>query len=137
VTYIGGTTLEHGVARGKSPPGTVVLADGEQIISIFGTAAILIRSIGFVTTSGAIYGPWGGPGGGEFSINGPVYGFYGDLCGDILGQLGIWTMDSSTPPSPTPSPNPPGMLRSKMFGGVSLIQNGWDDTSTFAGNPPF
>jgi hypothetical protein len=135
VTYIGNTIQKHGVDLGKSPTATVLLDDGEQISSIFGTVDLLIRSIGFATTSGAIYGPWGKTDGSVFSINGPVYGFYGGLWDDVLGKLGIWTTDPPIVPTPTPSPNPSGVMRSRMFGGASFIDSRWDDGANFAGKP--
>jgi hypothetical protein len=136
VTYIGNTIRKHGYDFDERPVGTVVLADGEDLTSIFGQSDALIRCIGFTTSSGAIYGPWGDRTRGiAFSFDGPVYGLYGGLWGDVLSAFGTWTTDSPPPPSPTPVPNPPGLIRSKMFGGSSLTDNQWDDGTTFAGKP--
>jgi hypothetical protein len=94
VTYTGNTTLKHGNNYGDQPTGTVLLAAGEQISSIFGKADHYIRSIGFTTTWGAVLGPWGDTAAGQgYSISGPVYGLYGGLWGDVLGSLGTWTTD--------------------------------------------
>jgi hypothetical protein len=118
VTYIGNTTLKHGADYGEPPLGTVVLGAGEQISSVFGTSEILIYSIGFTTSWGTVYGPWGGPTGYGFSIDGPVYGFYGGMANEILGSIGTWTTDPLPAANPIPVPNPDGMMRSKMFGGT-------------------
>ncbi len=134
VTYIGNTTIKHGADFGEPPLGTVVLGAGEQIISIFGTSEVLIYSIGFTTSWGAVYGPWGGSTGYGFSIDGPVYGLYGGMANEIFGSIGIWTSDPLPEPSPTPAPNPPGLMRSKMFGGSSLTDSRWDDGSQYPGN---
>jgi hypothetical protein len=93
VTYIGNTTVKHGNHYGKAPTGTMVLAGGDQISSTFGNADKLVRSIGFTTISGAVFGPWGENNtGSDYIFPGPVYGFYGGLWGDVLGSLGTWTI---------------------------------------------
>jgi hypothetical protein len=136
VTYIGNTTLKHGNDYGDAPTGTIVLGTGEHITSVFGRADRSINSIGITTSMGATYGPWGGPEGVTYSIPGPVYGFHGGLQGDVLGSLGTWTLDSPQMASKYMVPNQPGMMRSKMFGGSSLIDSEWDDGSTFSGKTP-
>jgi hypothetical protein len=135
VTYIGNTTFKRGNDFGEPPAGTIVLVAGEQISSIFGNSDWGINSIGFSTSIGTVYGPWGGPRGSSYSVSGPVYGFYGGLWGDVLGSFGIWTTDPPQPPTPTPASNPAGMMRSKMFGGSLPNDTLWDDGSSFAGNP--
>ncbi len=134
MTYIGDTTFKHGADFGDPPTGTVVLAVGEEITSIFGHTGYGIHSMGFTTSLGAIYGPWGQLENDEYLIAGPVYGFFGGMWGDILTSFGIWTTD---PRATTlrPAPNPPGMMRSIMYGGSSLPENQWDDGSTMIGNP--
>ncbi len=133
MTYIGNTTFKHGNDFGQNPAGTVVFAAGEEITSIFGDAGSLINSIGFKTSWGAVYGPWGGGGGVPYLVDGPVYGFYGGVVGDVVSAFGIWTTDSPSAPPP-PAPNPTGMVRSKMFGTSSATDGAWDDHPTFAGN---
>jgi hypothetical protein len=132
--YIGNTTTKHGYDYGERPKGTVVLEPGEQISSVFGNADWAINSMGFTTCSGAIYGPWGGTGGSAFSIDGPVYGLFGGLWGDILGSFGAWTTNTATPNNPVLGPNPSGMMRSKLFGSSLLNDSHWDDGSTFPGD---
>jgi hypothetical protein len=76
---------------------------------------------------------WGGGGGVPYLVDGPVYGFYGGVVGDVVSAFGIWTTDSPSAPPP-PAPNPTGMVRSKMFGTSSATDDAWDDHPTFAGN---
>jgi hypothetical protein len=135
VTYIGNITQKHGLDYGNTPTGTVVLHPGEQITSIFGRNWWWLSSIGFTTSWEAIYGPWGDLEGGwdAYSLDGPVYGLFGGFTGSVISGLGIWTTDNSLPPSPTPAPNPPGMMRTKMFGGSSPSESQWDDGPNFAG----
>jgi hypothetical protein len=97
---MGNTTLKHGNDYGEQPSGTVLLAAAEQVNSIFGNADRYIRSIGFTTSSGAVFGPWGDTDAGRgYSISGPVYGLYGGLWGDVLGSLGAWTTEPSSLPN--------------------------------------
>jgi hypothetical protein len=72
VRYIGNTTFKHGDDYGEAPTVTIVFGGREQITSIFGRADRSINSIGITTSTGKIYGPWGGPEGDAFSIPGPV-----------------------------------------------------------------
>jgi hypothetical protein len=138
VTYIGNTTRKRGLDYGNPPTATVVLSPGEQITNVFGSAWWFIVSIGFTTSSGTVYGPWGDWNGGwsKFSLDGPVYGFYGGWWGSDLSGIGIWTTNRTTTPPPTPNPgiNPRGMMRSRMFGGSLSTDSQWDDGSTFAGS---
>ncbi len=134
MTYIGNTTFKHGNDLGVPPAATVVLSPGEDITSIFGNSGWFIRSLGFTTSWGTVYGPWGDPSETAFSIPGPVFGFYGAHWGNIFSSFGIWTTDPPSVPGPTPAPNPAGVFRSKMFGGLSVNDTRWDHGSTFAGN---
>ncbi len=93
VTYIGSTTFKHGNDYGEAPNVTIDFGTGEQITSIFGRAGRSINSIGFTTSTGTVYGPWGGREGDAFSIPGPVYGLHGGLQNDVLGSLGTWTVE--------------------------------------------
>jgi hypothetical protein len=89
--------------------------------------------MGFTTSSGEIFGPWGELDNDEYSIAGPVYGFYGAMWGDVLTSIGIWTSDPPPSPSLSPALNPPGMMRSIMYGDTSPGENQWDDGSTLTG----
>jgi hypothetical protein len=113
----------------------MVLIAGEQITSIFGNADQDINSIGFTTSSGTEYGPWGGPEGFDYSIYGPIYGLHGALRGNVLGALGTWTTDPPDMRTPTSAPSPTGMTKSKMFGSSLPTDSEWDDGSTFPGKP--
>ncbi len=132
MTYIGNTAFKHGKDFGEPPTATVVLSAGEELTSIYGTNNFCIRTLGFTTSWGSVYGPWGeSPGPLSFSLTGPIYGVYGGMADDIFGSIGIWTTDPPPSPAPIPAPNPVGMRRSKMFGGSAISQ--WDDGSKFAG----
>ncbi len=131
--YIGNTTSKHGNDYGEAPTATIVLGTGEQITSIFGKAGRIINSFGITTSTGKVHGPWGGREGVAYSIPGPVYGLHGGLQGDVLGSLGTWTTDPPEMAIKYWAANQPGMMRSKLFGGASVMDSEWDDGSTFPG----
>jgi hypothetical protein len=141
VTYNGNTTMRHGDVNGLRFAGSFTLAPDEQIISVHGRSGVGLDSLGFTTSKGNIYGPWGGTGGGPYRINGPVCGFHGGRGngGSLLNAIGVWTISSPgspPPPSKPPPPPIPGMIQSPMFGGQSNLSSTWDDGASFAGHRP-
>jgi hypothetical protein len=139
VTYIGNTTVMHGLPGG-TPAGIITLADDEQIITIDGWAGLGVNIMRFTTNKGNVYGPWGGPGGWPYKIEGPVLGFYGATAGTWISAIGIWTLPSSSPrPPPFPPPSPPvfGRIQSPAFGDQSTVSVTWDDGALFTGHCPY
>jgi hypothetical protein len=69
----------------------MVNISAEHIIRVFGTVSgNSITSIGFRSTKGFIYGPYG-PGSGEpFTVDGLVLGFFGALNNRVLSGIGVW-----------------------------------------------
>jgi hypothetical protein len=138
VTYVGGTVLKRGDDCGQNPVGSFTLSADEQIIVVSGGAGYNIDRIGFTTSKGNTYGPWGGTGGSAFRLEGPVYGFYGGInhWGQYyaLGGVGTWTDPTPTPAAPSSPPSPPILdMRSPVFGSQNSLSLTWDDRAAFPG----
>jgi hypothetical protein len=133
----------HGTDMGdpSSPTGAVALEQCEQIVGMFGSAGGLIYSIGFRTSLGRVYGPWGSTRGDPFSYPGVVYGFYGGEKWGSIAAIGAWVAILTPPPPPSPplpaSPPPPtrGMLKSPLFGASGDLTVEWDDGPSRDGQP--
>ncbi len=76
--YTGGY---HGGTGGGRHEINLNVGGGEKIIAIFGASGSLVDRIGFVSNHGRVFGPYGGGGGGRFSVHNCV------LCG-IFGRSG-------------------------------------------------
>ncbi len=137
MTYIGNTTFKHGADFGQAPVGTFTLSADEQIVAVDGASGLYIDRIGFFTSKGNRYGPYGSPGDINFRLGGPVYGFYGGYDGTpFVSGIGIWTLPSPTPPpSPSSPPPPPVPGRSQLpvFSGHGDLSSTWDDGALFTG----
>jgi hypothetical protein len=91
----------HGSDNGfpRRPDGDVPFLNGNTFrgIRMFGTATdSRVTSIGFQTTKGRTYGPWGGGGGGTFSVEGNVLSFFGALQNRSVSGIGLWYLPIAT-----------------------------------------
>jgi hypothetical protein len=126
----------HGSDGGRpdNPDGSFTLAPGEQLVRIFGHSGALIDAMGFKSSKGIQYGPWGGGGGGPYFYDGVITGFFGATntgWGDVLGQIGIW-FTPYAPAGMPPPPPVPGRSSSPLFG--TGPGNQFDDGAAFSGD---
>jgi hypothetical protein len=107
---------------------TIRNTSAEQFNRVFGTVTgSTITSIGFRTTRGVTYGPFGLGYGEPFSVEGLVLGFFGALDNGAISGFGVWYMAMGGP-NPWPVPLPFTFLEmSPAFGNVSNAAM-WDDT---------
>ncbi len=95
VTYqLSNGQLHYGGHRGGHGGGAHVvdinINGGERIISVFGQSGSLLDNIGFATNHGRIFGPYGGTGGGRFTVNNCVLrGFFG-RSGSLIDSIGFY-----------------------------------------------
>jgi hypothetical protein len=144
LAYTDGPTIMHGTDMGDNSltAGAIQLDDCEQLSGIFGTSGSLVYSIGFNTSLGHVYGPWGSTQGQVFAYSGAIYGFFGGDKWGSIGALGAWVALSvpPVPPSPPAHPPPPlatrGMTKSPLFGGSGGVNTPWDDGPSHAGQAP-
>ena len=62
---------------------------GERINGIFGRSGALIDQLGFVTNKGRMFGPYGGCGGSEFTVNDcEIRGIFG-RSGALIDSIGF------------------------------------------------
>lgn len=87
------------------PDYTVVLGAGEQLVGAFGGTG-QGTYIGFYTSTGQQYGPYGRVQGTPFTFWGPIYGISVSYTASALQSWTFWT-DPPSPPPPPPSPAPP------------------------------
>jgi hypothetical protein len=108
----------------------------EQIISVFGTAnGSSITSLGFKTSTGGTYAPWGPGQGDPFAVDGLILGFFGALEDGAISGLGVWYTPTTT--------FKPGQLPLRMnylemsaaFGDMSSVAT-WDDSTPDMGGAP-
>ncbi len=129
MTYIGNTTLSHGILAG-TPFGKLTLAPGERLISVFGTCSDYVNSLGFTTDQGLTYGLWGNyKKGSSYQFNGPLTGFFGGIKNQGLVALGVWASDGSelqSPPPPSPSPRGGGFDVDEPCPETQLLGSGID-----------
>ena len=83
-----GTSSRHGGSGGKESSFT--LNPDEYITRIEGHAGSYIDQITFYTNQGRKFGPYGGPGGKPFEIEGCVQGFFGS-SGSYLDAVGAFS----------------------------------------------
>jgi hypothetical protein len=146
ITYLDGPTIMHGTDMGNAslPTASVNLERCEQLVGILGTSDSLVYSIGFNTSEGRVYGPWGSPLGKPFTYPGAVFGFFGAERWGCIAAIGVWVADLATlfdslpPPSPVPPPPPTrGMSKSPVFGGNDGLNTPWDDGPSHEGSPSY
>lgn len=130
VTYNGNKVFTRG-RTGGNPTGSITLAPGETITAIFGGSGAIVDRVGFRTSFGRTFGPWGGTGGGIFDLSVPVVGFYGGRYNSAVSALGIYTI------GPIPAiTRPPSLVKSTMVGGDGAPKDRpWDDNPGFEGGP--
>eukprot|EP00884_Botryococcus_braunii_P004202 jgi/Botrbrau1/13783/Bobra.0056s0034.1 len=138
VTYSDGTYYMHGsnLGRPDRPDGIINLAPGEQLVRIFGHAGEAIDAMGFLSSTGTQYGPWGGGGGSPWFFDGIISGFYGwNVSGNgvwgTLGGVGVWAIPISLQPPGPPPPPAVGRSKSPLYG--SGPGTSFDDGPSFSG----
>ncbi len=95
VTYrlSNGKDYTAGVHGGKGGHRTVIEIDvqkGEKIIGAFGKTGRLVDNIGFFTNQGRVFGPYGGKGGGDFSVHlCSIRGVFGRV-GSLVDSIGFY-----------------------------------------------
>jgi hypothetical protein len=96
VTYVDGMVSMQGSSGGRSnSDGSVQLARGEVIVGMFGTVSGYLNSIGFKTSSGNTFGPFGGTDGSQFQVFGVPIGFFGGTRNNIMGAIGFYSFQGS------------------------------------------
>ncbi len=86
------------------PDGRVTLTNStaERVIRVLGTQiGSSITSIGFSTSRGRTFGPWGTGGGDPFSVDGQLLGFFGGLQDGNISGIGVWYTPDVTSTVPT------------------------------------
>ena len=152
----------RGNTYGRDADFPVLFSTGDVVVGAFGTHDTqylngfpccnqnpVFRSIGFRTSSGKQYGPYGQATlGTEWMHTGPIRGFYGALTYNIPRSLGFYVDATSTPPAlpapPSPPPSPParpsppnlGRIKSSVgagdpIGGATEVR--WDDGPNYQG----
>ena len=94
ITYRKSDGSEVSILRGGTGGGRhtieVKIDEGERIIAVFGKSGGLLDQIGFVTSHGRIFGPYGGSGGGNFNVNScELRGIYG-RAGGLIDSIGFF-----------------------------------------------
>jgi Domain of unknown function (DUF1929)/Jacalin-like lectin domain/Kelch motif len=92
---------------------TITLAAGESLVSVFGGSGWWIDRIGFTSSTGRAFGPFGGNGGAAFDLRAPVgttvVGLFGSASSTLLDKIGLYAADAPAPPPPTdPQPTQVG-----------------------------
>eukprot|EP00884_Botryococcus_braunii_P011613 jgi/Botrbrau1/20452/Bobra.145_2s0016.1 len=100
------------VGIAEVPDVDLVFPPGETIVGAIGSAdysSLQLVSLGFWTSLGNQYGPYGGPltDGTQFGFLGNIYGFFGGIYSTLLSGIGFWTDAPSPPPAPPSRPPPP------------------------------
>ena len=79
----------YGGGGGKAHAINLNVAAGEKVIGAFGRSGNSLDQIGFITNFGRIFGPYGGGGGGAFSVNGcQLRGIFG-RSGNRIDAIGF------------------------------------------------
>ena len=63
------TADKHGGSGGGSHTVNIDVDGGERVIGVFGKSGGSVDQLGFITSRGRIFGPYGGCGGGYFRVN--------------------------------------------------------------------
>jgi hypothetical protein len=137
-----------------TPDISIFLPPGGLIVGVFGRISTTLASIGFWTSDGTQYGPYGSADEGDFfAFTGQVYSFFGSVSErykQVTG-LGFWTDAPAPPPAPTllpPPPAPPldapspparpplpnlGRIRTYVYGNLGDENAFWDDGPSYTG----
>ena len=84
------TSGYHGGTGGSVFRITINVSRGERVIGFFGRSGADIDNLGFITNWGRIFGPYGGCGGGPFTVNScNVKGIHG-RSGRLLHSIGFF-----------------------------------------------
>jgi hypothetical protein len=131
ITFKGATQQMHGTDNGfpARPDGRVTISNStaERVIRVFGTqTGSTITSIGFSTTRGRTFGPWGTGGGDPFSVDGQLLGFFGGLQDGAVSGIGVWYTPDVASTVPT------NMEMSPAYGNLVNVWT-WDDTPDLGG----
>jgi hypothetical protein len=121
----------HGINSlvGATSVYTKLDSSNERFVNVFGTATgCSITSIGFKTTKGRTFGPWGSGFGGPFSVDGLVLGFYGALQKGAISGLGVWYTPEITFTIPA------FLEMTPAYGNLVNVWT-WDDTPDMSGVP--
>jgi hypothetical protein len=117
----------------------VIQPTDEWVTSMFGTArgsgnGSSITSIGFTTSRGRIFGPFGAGSGNPFSVFGLLLGLYGALDNKYLSGIGAWYTPVATS-IPGVVMFPRSLDRSPAYGNLNNAWT-WDDAPDNSGVPP-
>jgi hypothetical protein len=111
------------------PPISILV---EQITKVVGSASgNSITSIGFRTSRGTTYGPWGVGGGEPFEIDGLLVGLFGALEDGEISGIGVWYTPTVTF-TPGINPFPMFLEMSPAVGDLTNVWT-WDDTPDMSG----
>ena len=84
------TSGYHGGTGGGAHHITINVSRGERVIGIFGRSGFEVDNLGFITNWGRVFGPYGGCGGGQFTVNScKVKGIHG-RSGMRIDSLGFF-----------------------------------------------
>ncbi len=80
----------HGGKGGRQTVININIQKGEKIIGAFGKTGRLVDNIGFITNQGRVFGPYGGKGGGDFSVHlCSIRGVFGRV-GSLVDSIGFY-----------------------------------------------
>lgn len=109
--YVGGTSSARHGSDQLGNLTSVTFREGELITSISGRARNMVYQVVLTTSLGRSFSIGGDFGGRNFTLQGPVFGFFGANAKYkgvyTLVGLGYWTDVSYLPPSPPPPVSPP------------------------------
>lgn len=86
-----GETMECAYGKASSGASVIPLAEGEKILAVKGRSGARIDRLEFITSKGKKYGPYGGPGGSEFTFVAEIRAFHGKSAGEI-NRLGFYAV---------------------------------------------
>ena len=87
------TAPRHGGGGGGLNVITINVDSGERIIGISGRTGSLVDQLTFFTNHGRIFGPYGGNGGGQFTVNGCLLRGVLGRSGSLLDSIGFYCGD--------------------------------------------
>ena len=88
------TETLHGGRGGGENKINIDIDGGERLIGVFGRSGGAVDMLGFVTNKGRIFGPYGGCGGGPFTVNSClVRGIFG-RSGSAIDSIGFHCSNS-------------------------------------------
>ena len=83
----------HGGGGGGLNIININVDSGERIIGISGRTGGLVDQLTFITNHGRIFGPYGGNGGGQFTVNGCLLRGILGRSGRLLDSIGFYCGD--------------------------------------------